>query len=132
MFVAPYPHWLSALVFKDGSHAFFDGPKDMFKYIFNPKRYDRSKQAAEIEAIFVTDYYKVTRIDGKKAWYVTGSDVSGPMGNELIPFEKESDARAFLTDHRGKKVFAFEEITPEIAGLQDDPSGHGSHSHKGQ
>ena len=135
MFVAPFPNWLSIVIFKDGSHAFFDGPKDMFKYVFDPKRYDRSKQATDIEAVFVTDYYKVTRIDGKRAWYVTGSDVGGPMGDELIPFEKESDAKAFLIDHGGKKVFTFKEVTPEIVGIQESRKGHGSHNqdgHKGQ
>jgi copper chaperone NosL len=30
MFIFKYPDWTSAVIFKDGSRAFFDGPKDMF------------------------------------------------------------------------------------------------------
>jgi len=31
------------------------------------------------------------------------SDVYGPMGRELIPFEKMKDAEEFMTDHKVKK-----------------------------
>ena len=30
MFVAKYPDWAAQIIFKDGSYAVFDGPKDMF------------------------------------------------------------------------------------------------------
>ena len=35
MFVAKSPDFLAEIVFKDGSCAIFDGPKDMFKYYLN-------------------------------------------------------------------------------------------------
>jgi nitrous oxide reductase accessory protein NosL len=114
MLVAGFANWASTIVFKDGSHIFFDGPKDMFKYLLDLKRYNSSKQPGDIEAIFVTDYYKVVSIDGRKAWYVVGSDVLGPMGDEIVPMEKESDARAFMKDHKGKKILTFQEVTPDI------------------
>ena len=60
----------------------------------------------------MTDYYSVAAIDGRKAFYVIGSDVRGPMGKELVPFAKKADADAFLKDHRGQKVLRFDEITP--------------------
>ena len=53
-------------------------------------------------------------IDARKALFVLGSNVYGPMGKELVPFEKASDAQAFLRDHQGKKVLSFGEITPAI------------------
>jgi nitrous oxide reductase accessory protein NosL len=34
------------------------------------------------------------------AYYVLGSDIYGPMGRELIPFEKEADAKEFIKDHQ--------------------------------
>ena len=34
MFVAKYPGFLAQIQFRDGSIAFFDGPKDFFKYYF--------------------------------------------------------------------------------------------------
>jgi nitrous oxide reductase accessory protein NosL len=114
MFVAKYPDWLAQVVFKDGSLAHFDGPKDMFKYLFNLKKYNPSKKPADIRAIYVTDYYDLTFINGQEAYYVTGSDIYGPMGRELIPFQKEPDARGFLKDHKGKTLLKFKEVTPEI------------------
>jgi copper chaperone NosL len=42
---------------------------------------------------------------------VIGSDILGPMGKELIPFEKEADAKAFMRDHRGKAILKFTEVT---------------------
>jgi copper chaperone NosL len=49
-----------------------------------------------------------------KAFYVLGSDAYGPMGRELIPFEKETEAREFLKDHKGKNILRFRDITYSI------------------
>jgi nitrous oxide reductase accessory protein NosL len=118
MFVAKYPDFLAEIIFKDGSYAFFDGTKDMFKYYFNLKKYHPSKKLEDIDFISVTDYYSLTSIDGAKSYYVIGSDIYGPMGRELIPFEKEADAKEFLIDHKGKSVLKFKEISIEtIKGL---------------
>ncbi|MGZ6224900.1 MAG: nitrous oxide reductase accessory protein NosL [Syntrophales bacterium] len=114
MLVAKYTDWLSVIVFKDGSHAFFDGPKDMFKYLLDMKRYNLSKKAEDIDNIMVTDYYTVSPMDARKAWYVLGSDVFGPMGNELVPLAKESDAKEFMKDHKGQRILKFSEVTTEV------------------
>jgi len=114
MFVDDYPNWLGVIVFKDGSRAFFDGPKDLFKHLLDRKRYEPAGHSREAASIFVTDYYTVSPIDAHKAFYVAGSDVLGPMGRELIPLQKESDARTFLGDHKGKRLLRFHDITPEV------------------
>jgi copper chaperone NosL len=114
MFVAPFPNWIAVVAFKDGSHSFFDGPKDLFKYLKDQKQYDPTHKAGHVGSIFVTDYYAVSLIDARAAWYVAGSDVAGPMGNELVPLATESDARSFLKDHKGKKILRFPDITPEV------------------
>ena len=114
MFVAKYPDWLAQVIFKDGSHAHFDGAKDIFKYLFNLKKYNPSKKAEDIQAIYVTDYYDLSPINGREAFFVIGSDIYGPMGRELIPFQKEADARGFMKDHKGKILLKFKEVTPEI------------------
>jgi len=112
MFVAPYPNWVGQIVFKDGGRSYFDGPKDLFTYYFAPEKYGSARKRADIVDIHVTDYYSVSAIDGRKAFYVIGSDVRGPMGKELVPFAKKTDADGFLKDHHGKKVLSFDEITP--------------------
>ena len=119
MFVAKYPDFVAEIIFKDGSYRVFDGAKDMFKYLFNLSKYDPSKKKEDIESIYVTDYYRLDLIDGPSAFYVVGSDVLGPMGKELIPFEKESDAQEFMNDHDGREMMRLEQVTPELVKTLD-------------
>ena len=114
MFVYKYPDWVGEILFKDGSIAFFDGAKDMFKYYYNLKKYNPAKTIKDILAIYVTEYYDMEIIDAKTAFFVIGSDVYGPMGRELIPFVGKSDAEAFKKDHKGKRILRFEDIKPGI------------------
>jgi len=114
MFVAKYQDFLSAVRFRDGSYAYFDGPKDLFRYTLGMKRYAPARRPEDVEAVFVKDYYSLGFIDGRTAFYVEGSDVYGPMGRELIAFGREKDARQFMKDHKGKSMFRFGEIATEI------------------
>ena len=119
MFVAKYPDWITAIRFKDGSDVYFDGAKDLLKYLHDTKKYDSVRKPEEIRAALVRDYYTLEWIDARKAWYVLGSDVYGPMGRELIPVERESDARGFLKDHKGVRIIRFPEATPEVIKTLD-------------
>ena len=119
MFVAKYPDFLAQIIFSDGSHALFDGAKDMFKYLFDLKKYNAAKQRSDIASVYVMDYYSMKPVDGQTAWYVVGSDVFGPMGRELIPFQQETEAKEFSKDHSGKQILRFDEVTPAlIKGLE--------------
>jgi len=106
MFVAKFPRWVAEIELKDGKKLYFDGAKDMFKYILSQKP-DSSK-------ILVNDYYHQVAIDAKRAFFVVGSDELGPMGKELIPFKSESEAKTFLKEHNGKKVLSFSQINSEV------------------
>ena len=114
MFVAKYPDWIAQAIYRDGSYVVFDGPKDLFKYVFNPQTYAPTKHAADIAALYVTDYYSLALTDGKVAWYVAGSDVLGPMGRELVPLAAEKEARQFMVDHKGKRLLRFAEVTADV------------------
>jgi nitrous oxide reductase accessory protein NosL len=105
---------LAEIVFKDGSYATFDGPKDMFKYYLNLPKYNGSQKQEDVKAVYVTDYYALKWIDGFKVVYVVGSDVMGPMGRELIPFGKQEDADEFMADHNGKTRLLFNEVTLDL------------------
>jgi len=114
MFVAKYPDFLAEVLFKDGSNALFDGAKDLFKFYFQIEKYQPSRKRTDIDSVYVTDYYSLTLTDGLQAYYVIGSNIYGPMGRELIPFRKETDAREFMKDHNGKALLKFPEITSEV------------------
>jgi len=113
MFVAKYPDMLAEIIFRDGSYAVFDGPKDMFRYYLDMKKYNPSKNINDIDSIYVHEYYNLTFIDGRKAYYVVGSNVYGPMGRELVSFVKEEDASAFRKDHKGK-ILRFGDVTEAV------------------
>lgn len=114
MMVAKYPKWGAEIIFKDGTYAAFDGPKDMFRYYFNLGKYGKTQD--QIEAIYVTEYYttEMVRADDKELYFVVGSDVYGPMGMELVPVKGKEKAEIFMKDHKGKKMLQFSEVTPDV------------------
>ena len=119
MFVYKYPDWLAEIIFQDESVFFFDGAKDLFKYYFNLGKYSPGKNKKDIAAIYVMEYYDMKLIDARKAFFIMGSDIYGPMGHELIPFATEADAKAFMMDHKGKRLLRFEAITPRVIDKLD-------------
>ena len=120
MFVYKYPDWVGGIVFKDGTAAYFDGAKDLFKYYFNLKKYNHHKTQKDIAAIYVTEYYHLKLMDAHQAFFVMGSDIYGPMGRELIPFYTKEDAGEFKKDHKGKRILLFKQITPAVIRKLDD------------
>jgi nitrous oxide reductase accessory protein NosL len=123
MLVAKYPNWIAVLAYQDGHAHFFDGAKDFFKFLAMPKKYDAAHRHDQVAAMWVTEFYGLTRIDAKKAIYVTGSDVLGPMGHELVPLASEADAREFLRDHHGAQLLTFDQVTPAILDALDHGKG---------
>ena len=114
MFVSLYPDWAATALYKDGHAHHFDGAKDLFKYLLNLPKYAPGHSRDDIAAIGVTDYYGVTRMDARAAWYVIGSDTLGPMGHELVPLKTQAEAEEFLKDHHGKRILRFDDVTPAL------------------
>jgi nitrous oxide reductase accessory protein NosL len=112
MFVAKYPNWIVSLTMSDGEIKHFDGVKDMLVFFFAPQKYG-AKQGSSIKEISVVDYYSLSPVEARKAFYVVGSDITGPMGHEFIPFATKMAAEAFSKDHQGKQILPFEAITSE-------------------
>lgn len=119
MFVYKYPDWLAQIEFKDGTMKWFDGAKDAFKFYLNLDHYSPSRKSSDIKHFIVTEYYELMPIISKKAYYVLGSDVYGPMGRELVPFETQAAAEEFMNDHNGERILRFDEVTPDIVETLD-------------
>jgi len=86
----PSPNWLTIIVFKDGTQAFFDGPKDMFRFYFDIASTGKRHGQGHC-AIHVTDYYTTALVKAGDVLFVLGSDVRGPMGHELVPVKGEKE-----------------------------------------
>ena len=119
MFVYKYPDWVAQVRFRDQKTVFFDGAKDLFKFYFNIGHYQPKRSAADVGAVYVTDYYTLEPIRARDAFFVVGSNVYGPMGRELIAFAAEEQAREFLRDHRGREILRFNAVTPELVRTLD-------------
>ncbi len=114
MFVSPYPAWTCWATLKGGGVLFFDGPKDLFTYLHNTEKYTPGRTRADIAEIRVKGYYRLAPVDAAAALYVIGSDVTGPMGRELVPLASQAEAAEFMKDHQGKKILRSGDITPEV------------------
>ena len=120
MLVSKYPNWVATIVYKDGHAHHFDGAKDMFKFWHDPAKYAAGHRREDMAAIWVTDFYGLARIDAKKAFYVTGSDVLGPMGHEFLPLANRADAEEFLKDHKGRRILGFDQVLRGMPEQLDD------------
>lgn len=109
MLVAKYPAWISTIVHPDGSCTYFDGPKDLFRYL--------ARNGADVEdgaEIRVTDYYTAKPMKARDAVFVLGSDVLGPMGKELVPLASAALAEEFRKDHGGDAPLTFDEVDATV------------------
>ena len=120
MLASKYPNWVAVVQYRDGHAHFFDGAKDLFKYLHDLAKYAPGHRREDIAVIQVTDFYSLARLDARTAFYVVGSDVLGPMGHELVPLATRADAEDFLKDHKGKRILAFDEVTRELPYRLDD------------
>lgn len=118
MYVAPYAdRWLAQIQFKDGSTVFFDGPKDMFIFFFDLAKHRPGAKVEDIREMYVTEYHTSRKMKIGEVFLVSGSDVLGPMGQELVPVAGREQAETFYRDHGGKKLTQFNgldliEVTP--------------------
>ena len=111
MFVASYTNWIAQIEFGDGSREFFDGPKDMFRYYLKLQKDSSAHSKEKITGIYVTEYYSTQMMRADKMFFVTGSDILGPMGKEFIPVHGKEAAEAFKREHNGRALFTFEQVT---------------------
>ena len=116
MLVADYGRWLAVIVFADGRRVWFDGPHDMVHYYMYLSEYEPEARRADVRAVYVTDYATGRLVRAEGVWFVTGSDVAGPMGPEWIPLTGRAPAERFLRQHRGERILAWEEIEARPAG----------------
>ncbi len=116
MFVARYEEWIATFQTETEGPLYFDGAKDLLKYLW---RLPKEKRNTPSSRLYVTDYYDVELIPAKKAYFVLGSDVLGPMGKELIAHRTLEAAEEFKQDHSGEKILTFEEITPAVLEALD-------------
>ena len=97
------PKWRAGITTADGKDLVFDTPRCLLRWL-------RTPAARGAAGPWVTEYYSQRRAPAAFVFYVTGSDVSGPMGPELVPVGTRPSAERFMNEHRGTAVRDFDQL----------------------
>lgn len=103
-----YPKWNVKLL-QNSSENYFCSPRCMFI-----KATEATSTIKITDSIFVVDYYNQKFIDARQAYFVINSDITGPMGHDFVPFADEKAAKEFQTEHKGKEIVRFSEVTGAV------------------
>lgn len=114
MMPAKHTDWNAQVVYGDGETVHFDTPKDLYTYVYNPSDYLDTRAVDDIEAAYFTEYYTTERVAlTGDLYFVKGSDVTGPMGKDLVPVQGRGNATTFAEEHGGT-VLTPDEVTPSV------------------
>ncbi len=97
----PSSAWLSERVLPDGKKLSYDTPRCALLA--------RAKDRAA-GTLRVQDFYDRKWYDASELRFVTGSDVLGPMGPDLVPVDPARSAK-FVQDHKGERALRLDEIS---------------------
>jgi len=113
------PSWVSKVELKNGKNIFFSSPKSMFEFYHRPgKWYEMGvKSEADFKAIIVTDTMTLKPINAKGAFFVYGSNVTSPAGDDLPAFDSYKAATEFSKKHHGSRVLGFKEVSTGLIKL---------------
>lgn len=98
-----FPKWQTKIL-TDAGEKRTCSPRCMFFSVLE-------KEVSNIQSIKVKEYYEQKEIDAQTAFYVTGSNIIGPMGKGFVPFVTKADAEEFMKDHKGKAILKFEQVS---------------------
>lgn len=110
MHVARYPENKCQIRTRDCEVIHFCATQCLFEYLQNPAKYRDT--ALQLQLIWVVDYTTGLWIPAKKAFYVVGSTMKGPMGKEAFPFAARDAAGSFAQKYSGQ-VVGFMDVSVE-------------------
>lgn len=107
MYPARTSEWAAQVIFKNGDTHFFDSPLTLLIYLLDPTKYSRGRNASEIAVSYVTDTSQGQWIKTSEAFFVSGSEVMGPMRAGNFPaFSRIEDAQDFAKKRGGTVIKA--------------------------
>lgn len=113
------PKWVAKIELTNGKKIFFVSPKSMIEFYNHPgKWFDIGvKSEDDLKDIIVTDFTTLKPIDARSAFYVYGSNMRSPAGDDLPAFATHKAADSYAKKHNGKRIFKFEEIPEALIKL---------------
>jgi nitrous oxide reductase accessory protein NosL len=113
------PKWVAKIELQNGKKIFFSSPKSMFEFYHRPgKWFDVGvKNENDFKSITVTDFLSLKPINAKNAYFIYGTNVTSPAGDDLISIGNEESAKNFAKKHNGKRIFQFNQVSDALIRL---------------
>ncbi len=113
------PKFTTEMILKNGKVIHFVSVKSMLNFYYHPEKYPifRVKSRQAVKEMYVKDYLSGEKIPLQKAWYVFGSRLMGPHGDDLIPLSSQTRAKLFVKRYGGTKILSFKEVANKGYGL---------------
>jgi nitrous oxide reductase accessory protein NosL len=119
-----YPRFAAAIELKDDRTYYFCSPGCMLKAWLYPKIY-LGAATALLERPMALEYLTGEPLDAREVFWVSGSDVVGPMGPALVPLKDEAHLEAFRRRHGAQHIFRLDELHHDnwetLTGKQTPP-----------
>ncbi len=119
MKVYEQPKWVAKIELTNGKKLFFESPKAMFEFYHQPGRWHEMgvKSENDYKDILITDFASLKPANAKGAFFVYGSNVTSPAGDDLVAFASYDDAVTFSKKHNGKRILNFKEVKLALINL---------------
>ena len=115
-----HPKFAAEMKLKNGKTLRFASVKSMMNFYYHPEKYPGygvGPEGKEIDRLIVQDYLDGTKVPAEKAWYVFGSRLVGPHGDDLIPLASKTRADLFVRRYGGTKIMDYKELRSKGFGL---------------
>jgi hypothetical protein len=118
--LSKYSKWLCEAELKNKKKIQFVSVKSMMKIYMNQEHFIKhGVLPAGIRSIYIQDYLSGKKVDATRAYYVFGSRIVGPHGDDLIPFATEENAKLFMMKNGGTKILPYARISKGLIRYLD-------------
>ena len=112
--------WLCEAELKNKKKVQFVSVKSMMQAYYHQEHFIKNHLLPTgIKAMYVQDFISGQRVDATKAVYVFGSRITGPHGDDLIPFASQENAKLFMMKNGGTKILPFEKLSKGLIRYLD-------------
>ena len=110
--VKAHERFSAAIALSDNTVFYFCSPGCMLRAWLMPGRY-LNRSGDQLSRPVAREYFSGDVVDARRALWVSGSDVVGPMGPALVALKSESQLTAFRRRHGAGRVFRLSSIRVE-------------------
>jgi len=108
MYPARYPQFNCQIVFKDGSYEAFDSAVGLLIYLLFPDNTEIKPQP--VDRIYFKDFLKQSWLEADNTFFVSGSEILGPMGVEFLAVDSKQSADDLKRQEKGIDIIHFKKI----------------------